>query len=201
MASGPKRDVRKYGTSTVRVRDLKTCHYCGSSPLSDMTMFCPSCGFPQRGTELEQKRFLIERNKMKVNVNETEASIGIARLVLFGLGVLNGGVAAFLFHLNFWNDGMAQAVVAALYGALGWWAGKKPFPALLAGLVLYLTFICISVLVNPDSLFSGIYLKFIIASSLVYGMQAVKKAERMRKEMEVQKIDLSAVPENPPETE
>lgn len=197
MASSPKRDPRHYGTTAIRVKDLKTCHYCKSSPLPETSVFCPSCGFPQRGTELDQKRFMIGRNKMGKNVNETEASIGIARIVLYGLGILNGGLAIWFFKMDQHPGGFTQAVIAAVYIGLGLWAAKKPFPALLTGLVVYGTFMFVSAIINPGTIFSGIFLKFLIFSSLIFGMRAVKKAENMRKQMEVQKMDLSGNPENP----
>lgn len=197
MAAPPKRDPRRYGTTTVRVRDLKVCFYCSSSPLPETTVFCPSCGFPQRGSELEQKRFLIGRKQIGKNVNESEASIGIARIVLFALGLLNGGVAAWFFYQGERIGGMTQAAIAAIYIGLGFWAAKKPFPALLTGLIVYLTFLLLGAVMDPASILTGLVLKIAIVGSFVYGMRAVKQSEELRKQMEVQKMDLSNDPENP----
>ncbi len=196
MASSSKPDPRRYGTSTVRVRDLKVCFYCDSSPLPGEAFFCPSCGFPQRGTEPEQRRFILNKKQMDKNVKETEASIGIARIVLFGLGLLNGGIGAWWLSNEDRIGGITQLVVAAIYVALGLWAGKKPFPALLTGLILYLTFVLLTAIINPLTLFSAIIIKIAIVSSLIYGMRAVKIAENMRNRMKVQKMDLSATSEN-----
>jgi hypothetical protein len=196
MAAPPKRDPRRYGTTNVRVRDLKVCFYCSSSPLPETIVFCPSCGFPQRGSELEQKRFIVGRKQLGKNVNESEASIGIARIVLFALGLLDGAVAAWCFSQGNRIDGIAYASIAAIYIGLGLWAGKKPFPALLTGLIVYLTFLLLAAIVDPASILSGLILKIAIGSAFVYGMRAVKNSEDLRKQMQVQKMDLSDA-ENP----
>ncbi len=196
MASSSKPDPRRYGTSSVRIRDLKICFYCDTSPLPESAFFCPSCGFPQRGTEAEQRRFILNKKQLDKNVKETEASISIARIVLFGLGLLSAGVGVWLLNNEDRLGGITQLVVAIIYVALGLWAAKKPFPALLTGLIVYLTFLLLSVIINPATLFSGIIIKIAVASSLIYGMRAVKRAEYMRKRMKIEKMDLSATSEN-----
>lgn len=189
--STPRRDSRKYGTSTVRVRDLKVCHYCGTSPLPESSVYCPSCGFPQRGTEQEQKRFLIGRRNAGTEVNEAEAGIGIARLILFGLGILHGGIAAYIYFNIPGSTWIGLGAVGAVYVGLGFWGGKKPYPALLSGFIVYVTYLLVITALAPETIFSGLVLKIGIIAGLLAGMRSVKKAEELKKNLDVKKLDLA----------
>jgi hypothetical protein len=196
--SAPKshRDPRRYGTTTVRIKRKDTCFFCNTSPLPEGTLFCPSCGFPQGGSEAEQKRFIVGRRKMKKDVNEEMASIAIARIILIALGIINGGIGAWMFSQKDKPDTAFYSVIAAIYIGLGIWASKKPFPALFSGLLVYVMFLFIGAILNPDSIYSGLILKFIIISSIVYGIRAVKKAENLKKQLEVEKMDLTQSEQN-----
>jgi hypothetical protein len=60
--------------------------------------------------------------------------------------------------------------VALIYLALAFWSDKKPFIALLSGLLLYLTLIIISAVFDPISLVKGFIWKIIIISYLGKGL-------------------------------
>lgn len=198
MASNPnaRRDSRRYGTATVRIKNYSVCHYCGSSPLKETDHFCPSCGFPQRGTEAEQKRFLIGKKFKAKDLNESGSEIIIARLILF----LLGGLCLIASGIAFKNDRDIIAIgvlaLGSTYIGLAIWAGTKPLPALMSGLIVYVTLLAVSIIASPETLFTFLYIKAGIIILLIYGVSAVKKYEDQKKELEVVKMDLSQHPES-----
>lgn len=193
MAANPnaRRDSRKYGTSSVRIKNYSVCHYCGSSPLKESDHFCPACGFPQRGTEADQKRFLIGKKFKAKDQNESGAEIFIARIILFLLGGIC--LLASYFASRGKNEMIAVGilVLGLVYIGLAIWAGKQPLPALMSGLILYVTILVVSTIIQPESLFQMIIIKGIIISGLIYGVSAVKKYEDRKKELEIVKMDLT----------
>ncbi|HTL82846.1 MAG TPA: hypothetical protein VL651_14130 [Bacteroidia bacterium] len=186
-----QRDPRKYRTIEVKIRDLKKCHMCGTTPLADDIIYCPSCGFPQRGTEFEQRKFILSRRVKRSEIRETQGDIGVGRLILFILSGFNFLVAAFYyFNLKSATGAIGEITIAVLYAGLGVWAIYKPYAALLTGLLCYCTFIAVNFLINPVSIFSALVIKAMIFGGFIYGMSAVRKAEKLKKELELSKMNI-----------
>ncbi len=56
--------------------------------------------------------------------------------------------------------------LAVLYVGLWWWAQRDAFPAALIALLVYLTLQTVNLIVEPESVFRGIILKFFIVAGL-----------------------------------
>ncbi|MDQ3111247.1 MAG: hypothetical protein M3R17_15265 [Bacteroidota bacterium] len=189
--AAPKGDARKYGTTQVRIKDLKVCYLCKSSPLAADIIYCPHCGFLQRGTEAEQRRFVVGRKIKKSDVNEEHASVGIGKLILFFLGGINMLLGIYFISQQNTPGGIVQFIVGGVYICLGVWAIKKPYPALLTGLIFYFTLIAVQAVLDPATILSGLVLKVSIAGGLIYGMAAVSKAEKLNEQLDLRTVDLS----------
>lgn len=175
----------KYGGRSRRLNITEgQCYYCKTS-LDPEINYCESCGFPQKGGETEQRVFIGNQRK---KISELEELIKLekgGRQVLFllaGLNLIVAGVQAFV-HESL-PDTIAYLVITGLYAGLGYLSRKKPFQALVAGLVLYLTFIAIYALVDITTLYSGPVIKLVMILGLASGINSIRKAEKLRKEIE-----------------
>jgi hypothetical protein len=180
----------------ITIADLSVCHHCKRTGLQEDETFCPNCGFPQRGAEAEQRRFIANFKVGKMQEENYVKAINKARIILFVLAGINLVLGALLGAVM--NDPatiIASLFAAAIYGALGFWCKKKPFPAILTGFIVYITFIVIGALANPMSIVSGLIWKVIIISGFVYGYRGAKEAEHIKEQLELQKNGAQSNPD------
>ena len=97
-----------------------------------------------------------------------------ARTALFvtaGLLVFGGIVASFRIDgellLDIWIEVL---VVAGCFLVLAMVAEKKPYGALIAGLIIYILYILLYFLIDPSTIFRGLILKIVIIAYLIKGI-------------------------------
>ncbi len=186
--------LRATGPLQVTIADPAVCYYCNSSPLDVSVMYCPSCGFPQRGAEDEQKKFITDKRVMLIKLESMRDQVRKARNMLFlasggyALGYLMAGVMGRIDAMML----IEGVIICGAFVGLGLWANKKPYPAVLTGLIVFISLIAIAAFVNPLTIVSGIILKVIVLSGLIYGLKAANDAKHAEEELKTQKIDLSA---------
>jgi predicted amidophosphoribosyltransferase len=73
----------------VKIINPSECYFCNAD-LKDIKSNCPNCNFPQRGTEIEQRKFLGNRRAQYIEAVEFGEKIGRAKKVIFILGPLTG---------------------------------------------------------------------------------------------------------------
>lgn len=166
------------------ITDFTTCYFCKTKGLTEQDMFCSNCGFPQRGTQTEMKRFVWSvRNKKKL-MEESKAAIKKARLFLFILAGFN-----LLFGVMYWvaQDDIVSLIAgligAGIYTGLAFWSRKEPFAAILTGLFVYLLTIVLNGLIDPATIIAGLLWKAIIIGGFVYGFRGAKDAKRIEAEL------------------
>lgn len=157
------------------------CGYC----TKDNTIhdnFCMYCGYPLKGTEQDQKNFLANISSSKIDLEEAGKAIRTARNYVYALAgfTLLSGVVVF-----FMQDDSAvlivNAILSLIYGALGYWANKKAFAAILTALILYVTVNLLNAFVEPTTLLKGLILKGVIIGLLIKGVRSAKEAEKITK--------------------
>lgn len=155
----------------------QTCSNCQSN-IEIEALFCSNCGYPENGTEKEKAVFFAKKAMDKNKHVDAGEKINSARNTLYVIAALS-----FVFGLIFYFSSkdilvlITNIILAVLYVALGLWSSKKPLMALLLGLVLYITTIVISAIVDPSTIISGILWKIIIISYLgkgIYSASALK---------------------------
>lgn len=67
--------------------------------------------------------------------------------------------------------------IGAVFIGLGIWSFYKPFVALLSGLIYYIALNLHFALIEPMTLFSGLILKFIVISYLIYSIKVAKNEQ------------------------
>ena len=65
--------------------------------------------------------------------------------------------------------------VALIFLGLGIWANKKPYPAILATIIVYGSLIVVSAILDPISIIQGIIIKAVIIFYLVRGLKNAKE--------------------------
>ena len=155
-----------------------SCTIC-KTPMQSLNVFCPECGFPENGTDKDVAQFHA-RNAMQKNQHmDADKKIKSARNVLY---VMAGITVLFGVFYFFMGQDIAvlvtNVVLGIIYLLLGSWTSKKPLAAILLGLLLYLTTIIISAILDPATLIKGVIFKIIIIAYLakgVYSASSIKK--------------------------
>jgi hypothetical protein len=182
--------LRQKGPLIINITNRSECYYCKTSPLNSDVIFCPSCGFPQNGTEEQQKKFITDKRVLLIHFEGANESIVKARNALFGVAVLYGINYIILAAQAGIPAIIEGGILCSIFIGLGIWANKNPFPAVLTGLLLFVLIIILFAFVNPLTIISGILWKIIIVSALVYGLQAAKKAKDLKASLEAAQINL-----------
>ncbi|MFH4964698.1 hypothetical protein V8G69_06805 [Gaetbulibacter sp. M235] len=160
------------------VTKLLECSICKTT-LDSGSVYCSNCGFPENGTEKEIAIFhankVIENRKIK----DADDKIKSARNTLYvmsGISLVFGVIL--FFSMNDVSILITNVVLSIIYLVLAFWSSQKPLMALLLGLLLYLTTIIISAVVNPTTIIKGFLWKILIIAYLgkgIYSASAIKK--------------------------
>ena len=161
----------------VKLEETLLCNHCETS-VNDDDAFCQDCGYPLKGNEQDVAKFYAKRamNKNK-NIDAAE-KIKSAKNTLF---VIAGVVLLFAIvrYLSIGDiaDLIINFIVCCMYILLGFWTEQKPLIALLLGLLLYVTLVVISAVLEPMTLVKGILWKIVIISYLgkgIYSASSIK---------------------------
>jgi ribosomal protein L37E len=168
------------------INDLSVCEYCYTTGLSETDKFCPSCGFPQRGTQTEMKKFIwtIE-NKREILATQKKA-INKARNILYILAAINlifGFIVGFLSDINLAII-ISGTLTAIIFYALAEWSEKDPFPAILCGFFVYIAFIIMSAFADPNTLYQGLIIKIFIITWFIYGFKGAVDSRKLDKDLQ-----------------
>ena len=166
------------------VEPVPHCSFCEKEITGD-EKFCTHCGFPLLGTEEEQNKFKVADELKKIKLRDSQKRIKSAANTLYIIAALFF-VAALIKDGNDDNKTLMliNMVVALVYVALGFWSKQKPFVALLAGLIFYVSLNVLNAFADPLSLAKGVVLKFVIIAFMVKGVIGAYEAQQMKKEME-----------------
>lgn len=186
LTSGQLEKERLRQRNQIDIEDFSVCYYCDSTGLNETDKFCPNCGFPQRGTQIEMRKFFWNISNKKKLVEEQKLNVKKARNILFILAGLNFIFGIYLGVIAEKNIAVLITFIlcSMIYTALGLWSRKQPFPAILSGFFVYIVFIAISTITDPVSLFQGIIWKVIIISAFYYGYKGVKDSKKLEAELE-----------------
>ncbi len=167
------------------IEDPTVCYHCKTKGLHHDDVFCPSCRFPQKGTQLEMKQFIIQVNRKHSLMHDKQKAIRKARIVLFflsGANIFFGVMLANKFQdRTIFFTGFIMAVI---YFALALWSHKNPFAAILSGFAIYLVSIGMNAVVDPNTLYHGIIWKIIFITAFVVGYTGAKDADKLAAEID-----------------
>ncbi len=153
------------------------CSQCNAL-MEVQNVFCPECGFPENGTQEERSKFYAQKIMKKNEHMDADKKIKSARNVLFILSaiIFLFGIVTYLIDEDIATL-LTSVILSIIYLGLGFWSSKKPLAAILLALLLYLTTIIISTILEPENFIRGIIFKVIIIVYLgkgVYSASAIK---------------------------
>jgi len=125
---------------------------------------------PLNNPPKEESIFVVSNFELK----KYQKHVSNARTALFviaGLMLLWGIISSFLqpsrVLLDIWIEVL---IVGGAFLVLAMVAERKPYNALIAGLVIYILYIVLYYIVAPSTIFRGIILKIIVISYLIRGI-------------------------------
>jgi hypothetical protein len=156
---------------------------CCKKEVTETDDFCPNCGFPLKGSEAEQGKFigqyiLKDANSMGNVLSDADNAQkgGNTLFVVAGLTVLGGVMAMFKDESG---EGIilliTNIIVAAIYAGLGFWSQKNAFAATLVGLIMFVSLMVISAIIDPITIVQGILVKGLVIGYLIRGVIGATK--------------------------
>lgn len=183
--SGQLERERRLKQSEIVIKDFTTCYYCKSTGLNEQDKFCLNCRFPQRGSQIEMKKFLNGlrlKNKLLVDKKKSVKKARNILYILAGFNLLFGLILGAI--VNFDIEILISSLIGAgIYFGLAVWSKNKPFAAILSGFFIYIVFNVINAIADPHTIYQGIIWKIIIISGFVYGYKGVKDSEKLEREL------------------
>jgi len=171
---------------TIVISDLSVCHYCKLKDLSDKSTTCPNCGFPQRGSQVEMKRFIWNINNKHILLAQHKKAIEQARNILFGLFALFTGLAllSLIFKVNI-IEFSVFLLVGTIYLGLGLLSKHKPFVSILSGFILFFVALIVHGVIDSEAIFKALFMKGVVIAGFYYGYKGVSSAESIEDELEL----------------
>jgi|LauGreDrversion4_2_1035121.scaffolds.fasta_scaffold351883_2 uncharacterized membrane protein len=160
----------------VVVLDKTVCFHCKKTNLTEEDIYCPNCGFPQQKSEEEQKKFIVDYRKTKSAIKEEKDTINSAKRYLY--------IAAVVNMIPFISDEILVLIIglsiSLVFVVLAIWINKKPFAAILTGIIFYITLYLFFGLLDATLFISGIIWKIVIVGTLFSALNSVKKLEQLK---------------------
>jgi len=172
-----------------QINERKFCTACYTQ-VDQEDQFCNSCGYPLKGTEQEQERFMSVRNVKEIDLVEANIKIKRASYALYfiaGATVLMGLIMyGSSKTVEVKNDLLLiNIILAAIYAGLGLWCRSKPLAAIISGASLYALVLILNAIVSPLTIVSGIIFKIFIIGYFIRGIKSAVEAEKLKKELNI----------------
>jgi hypothetical protein len=177
-------------TSSTAQNIMSKCPVCRTI-IDAEDVFCNNCGYPRKGTEHEQRMFLLKRNTQKSKLERANKKLWQATNTLFIIGAIIGVLALGNCFLGYtalrgnFGQMISQVTLAVTFVALGFWCKKRPLPAILCGFSLYLLLQIMYAILSPNTIINGIVPKLFFIGFLINGIISALEAEKLKKEMNV----------------
>ncbi|MFW5804169.1 MAG: hypothetical protein ACOCWG_02940 [bacterium] len=175
-----QRNSRARNRNQIIIPDYSICYHCKNEGLEDTNTFCPNCGFPQFGSPLEQRKFILNFRKQKTKIRKAKQSVSRARYML-----VFAGIVKFFMFLG-WGPFvlLIGVIISSIYIGLGIWSKKKPLPAILTGLIFFITLNTFIGFIDYRILLSDLLINIPIFFALIIGLFSVLYSERIKKEID-----------------
>ncbi len=164
------------------------CSKCQTA-LRENEIFCPQCGFPERGTEQEKSHFNLRIRRRKELLEEFQKKVNTGQVILYiiaSLFFLSGVVFSFLQEEEAIAVFVTFVILSCIYVGLAIWSNYQPFPALLTGFLLYVSIILLDLALDPASVLQGIVIKVVFIVVFIKGISSAREAKELKEELKIQ---------------
>jgi hypothetical protein len=121
----------------IHIEDPNKCVIC-SGEIADHMHLCPSCGFPQNGTDDEQRDFVVNHRRNKLELKAASHRIGYAFHLLLFIPVAMFVIAIIIWQETQWLLGTeVMAIAGAAFLSIYIFGRKDPARAFGLSLLLY----------------------------------------------------------------
>ena len=127
-------------------------------------------------------------NEQEFSMEGYDKHIRQARNVLFvaaALLLLNAIIlfSKYPFDIEvLWLDYLMWTIYIGGFIALALWTKKKPYYAIIGGLILIGIFILVNAIIEPSSIFGGIFFKIAVIVFLIKGLRDAKEAQELKEQ-------------------
>ena len=127
-------------------------------------------------------------NEQEFSMEGYDKHIRQARNALFiaaAILVLNALILFSNYPVNLeimWLDYLIWVVYIGGFIALALWTKKKPYYAIIGGLILMGIFILVNAIIDPSTIFGGIIFKIAVIVFLIKGLGDAKEAQQMKEQ-------------------
>jgi hypothetical protein len=165
------------------------CPLCKQTLETD-DFFCIHCGYPRKGSEHEQRIFILKRRTKQSNLDEANKKLRQASNTLLIIGgimtVFAVGVYLWGFRGAYIGDvggALSRLIPGLIFIALGIWCLKRPLPAIICGFSLFLLFQIVNAVVAPVTILQFLIAKVAIILFLANGIRAAFDGEKLKREL------------------
>ncbi|RYE36886.1 MAG: hypothetical protein EOP42_01750 [Sphingobacteriaceae bacterium] len=167
---------------------LSVCAVCNKTPAVD-DIFCVTCGYPLKGSDIEQKTFIVERQNKVIDLDEHNKKIKKVRTTLIAIGVFTAifGLITYASSTNQQGKSallVTNLILGVIYYCLGIWSKQKPMAAIVSGFCLFILVNLLNLIVDPITIVKGILFKIIIIVAFINGIKSVIEVEKINKELD-----------------
>lgn len=136
---------------------------------------------PEQTTPQQEETIFDERDFLLEGYDKHVRQARNALFIIAGLLVLTG----LLSSLNASEEMLIYVwveilIMVAAFVALGFWSKKKPYTAILIGLILFIAYMGLYIIIDYTNIFSGILVKIFIIVYLVKGLNNAREAQTIK---------------------
>lgn len=141
------------------------CKHCSHPNLKD-AIYCESCGKEINEIELSAADRIIAEDQKK-KMKQAGTTLLVVAIIQIVVGTLLGGIS------NFETEQLIGIYgIGIVFFGLYFWSRKSPFPAVVAGLIIFITVHLIDGIVDPNQIYKGLIMKVIVLIFLIKGVSA-----------------------------
>jgi hypothetical protein len=177
-------------TSQNPITETTTCSSCFFN-IDQNDTFCTNCGYPLKGSETDQKDFMMLKSYKEINLREAMTQVKRASYALYYIAGATMIMGLIAYSTN--NDAgvknsvlIMNTILALIYAAMGFWSTRKPLTAIISGASLYALVFILNAVTNPISIASGIIFKIFIVVYFARGIKAAIEADKLKKELNIE---------------
>lgn len=111
------------------------------------------------------------------HVRRARKTIYVVAAVQFVFGIIMGFAGP---DESRWITIGIMTVIAGIFAALGFWANRKPYHAILSALIFFGALILLDVIFDPASILRGIIFKIFIIVYLIMGLNNARETLRLK---------------------
>lgn len=156
------------------MEDISTCSRCNTQ-LTEEDIFCPNCGYPEKASEEEKKKYDYRIKLRQDIVDDAKKKLKNVKILLYVIIGLNVVLGIYYLTDEFTvADGIGNLIAALIFAGCLVWVNKKPLAGILAAFIFWLLLQLSVVLIDPALLFSGLLLKVLFFGVFIKGITSAR---------------------------